>query len=841
MTLHELNQGEKGVITKVRGRGAFRKRITEMGFVKGKIITVIRKAPLKDPIEYNIMDYQVSLRRSEAKLVEVITENEARNSKKANSDFNGTITNEILKNTAKKKGEIIDVALVGNPNSGKTTLFNFASGSKEHVGNYGGVTIDLKQAKFKQNGYTFNIIDLPGTYSLTAYTPEELYVRKYILGSVPDVVINVVDASNLERNLYLTTQLIDMDIKVIVALNMYDELSAKGDKFDYKSLGKMIGIPFVPTVASKRKGIKELFQKVIDVYEDNDPTVRHIHINYGKGVETSIKNIQDKIWENKSLTDKVSSRFYAIKLLEKDNGVKFSLSRLNNYNDIKETLAAEINKLESHLNEDSETLITDAKYGFIAGALKETFQSNKQKRKLKTDTEIIDTFITHRLFGFPIFIFFLWLMFQSTFSIGAFPMRWIEQLISIIGRNIENIMPSGILKDLIVDGIIGGVGGVIIFLPNILILFFFISLMEDTGYMARAAFIMDKLMHKIGLHGKSFIPLVMGFGCNVPAIMATRTLENKNDRLLTMLINPFMSCSARLPVYVLLIGAFFPEYPGTVLFSIYSIGILIAIGVAIVFKKTIFKSKEVPFVMELPPYRIPTLRTIIRHMWHKASLYLRKMGGVILIASIIIWALGYFPREIENSKKINSIINQTELEYTQQLDLISSTDTLKIKELLKEKETTVRSLELRKENEHQANSYIGRIGHFIEPVMKPLGFDWKMSVSLLAGVAAKEIVVSTMGVLYQADTNDDNVSNNLKTTLQTQTYKNGDKKGKNIFTPLIAFAFIMFILIYFPCVAVIVAIKKESGNWKWALFMVVYTTSLAWLISFSVYQVGSLF
>lgn len=839
MTLYELEQGEKGIITKVRGRGAFRKRITEMGFVKGKVITVVKKAPLRDPVEYNIMGYAVSLRQSEAQLVEVTTAYETADAEILNGDYSGTIDENLLKTSARGKGKVIDIALVGNPNSGKTTIFNYASGSREHVGNYGGVTVDSKQAKFKLNDYTFNIIDLPGTYSLTAYTPEELYVRKYILGFHPDIVINVVDASNIERNLYLTTQLIDMDIKVVIALNMYDELIRKEDKFDFDSLGKMIGIPFIPTVGSKGTGITELFKKVIDVYEDKEPSVRHIHINYGNNVESSIHTIQQELKKNKGLTDKVSSRFYAIKLLEKDKGAQFSLSRTKNYEKIKEVAESAIYKLESQLIEDSETLITDAKYGFISGALKETYQSNKFKRKLKTDTELIDTFITHKIFGFPIFIFFLWIMFQTTFKLGEYPQNWIESIVGLTGDFFTGILPDSIFKDLFINGIIDGVGGVIVFLPNILILFFFISFMEDTGYMARAAFIMDKLMHKIGLHGKSFIPLIMGFGCNVPAIMATRTLENRNDRLLTMLINPFMSCSARLPIYILIIGAFFQGNEVTVLFSVYAIGIFFAIFFAVLFKKTILKSEEAPFVMELPPYRLPTLKTTLRHMWNKGSQYVKKMGGVILIASMVIWALGYFPINADIASEFNDKISKTESIHEAQLkDLKIGSD--EYSRINTRKVSEINTLNYEKTRLLQEGSFIGIIGRYIEPVMQPLGFDWKMTISLLAGVVAKEVVVSTLGVLYQAEGNPDGNNETLQNKLQSTTYKEGDKAGKPVFTPITAFAYLMFILLYFPCVAVIAAVKKESGNWKWALFMITYTTAIAWIVAFLVNQAGNL-
>ncbi len=832
MKLSELQNGEFGIISKVKGRGAFRKRITEMGFVKGKKVTVIKNAPLNDPIEYTIMGYEVSLRRSEAALVEVVTPNEAKELIKEN--YSGVHTSEpesiILETSAKEQSKVINIALVGNPNAGKTTFFNYASGSHEHVGNYGGVTVDSKNAKFKYKGYTFIITDLPGTYSLTAYTPEEVYVRRYIQENNPDVVVNVVDASNLERNLYLTTQLIDMDIKVVVALNMYDELLHKGDNFDFKSLGKMIGIPFVPTVSSKGKGITSVFDTVINVYADKDKTIRHIHINYGEYIEESIKEIQQRVKINCNINIDYSSRYLSIKLLEKDKLVRSLLSKTDNYDEIKKITEQEIKKLESIFKEDSETLITDAKYGFIAGALKETLDEGDHS-KHKT-TEIVDTLMTHQLFGFPIFIFFMWLTFYTTFTLGSYPMHWIDSGVHQISNILSNLMADGPFKDLLINGIINGVGSVIVFLPNILILFFFISVLEDTGYMARAAFIMDKLMHKIGLHGKSFIPLVMGFGCNVPAIMATRTIENRNNRILTMLITPFMSCSARLPIYILIIGAFFPTHASSMLFTIYMLGILMAIGTALIFKRTFFKSDDVPFVMELPPYRIPTVRSTIRHMWHKGSQYLRKMGGVILIAVIFVWALGYYPRDTKFSKDYDGLIATTTSRLT-----VSTTDSITSIKLLQQ----IKILETEKESERQEQSYLGRVGKFIEPAIAPLGFDWKMGVSLLAGVTAKEIVVSTLGVLYQAEKDADEHSSTLIGKLQNEKYKSGEKLGEKVFTPLTAFSFLLFILIYFPCVAVIAAIKKESGSWKWAAFTIVSTTSLAWIVAFIVYQVGSIF
>ncbi len=842
MLLSELQNGEYGIISKVFGRGAFRKRIIEMGFVRGKKVTVIKNAPLRDPIEYSIMGYDVSLRRSEASLIEVVTLEEAK--QLVSTNYKGVLTTErdaaLVETGAREGSKIVNVALVGNPNSGKTTLFNISSGAREHVGNYSGVTVDSKLARFRYKGYTFNITDLPGTYSLTAYTPEELYVRQHILEQKPDVVINVVDSSNLERNLYLTTQLIDMDIKVVVALNMFDELQAQGNRLDYKALGQLLGIPFVPTVSSKGKGISELFDKVINVYTDKDKTLRHIHINYGEHIERAIESIQTPIKNpvNSNINIHYSSRYLALKLLEKDKQAHRILGHTKNYDEIITVTGKQIAKLEDIYKEDTETLVTDAKYGFVAGALKETFQEGgAQKRR---STEVIDNFMTHKVFGFPIFIFFMWVTFFTTFRLGAYPMDWIEQGVGWVSDLFEGLLSAGPFKDLLIGGIINGVGSVIIFLPNILILFFFISLLEDTGYMARAVFIMDKLMHKVGLHGKSFIPLIMGFGCNVPAIMATRTIENKNNRIVTMLINPFMSCSARLPVYILILGAFFPENAGTLLFVIYIIGICLAMLMAILFRKFLFTENDVPFVMELPPYRIPTLRSTFKHMWFKGSQYLKKMGGVILVAVIIIWALEYYPQDVEQSKVYGAQIEQLNRKLAELLsektysddyvDSISFVYTLKVE-----------TIENKMIAERQANSYLGRIGRFIEPVIRPLGFDWKMGVSLLSGVAAKEIVVSTLGVLMQSDDGNDDNNQSLIEKLRSETYTNGTKIGKKVFNPISAFSFLLFILIYFPCVAVVAAIKKESGSWKWAAFTIVYTTSLAWLISFIFFQVASFF
>ncbi len=823
MNLADLHNGQEGIIVKVKGHGAFRKRITEMGFIKGKKVTVIKNAPLKDPIEYKILDYKVSLRRSEARLIEVATVDEAEAINEIT--FQGTITDDILKQSANRKQKVINVVLVGNPNCGKTTLFNYASGAKEHVGNYSGVTVDSKTATFNHNGYQFNIIDLPGTYSISAYSPEETFVREHITNENPDIVVNVLDSSNLERNMYLTTQLIDLDIKVVISLNMYDEMQKRGDRLNYEQLGGMLGIPFVPTVSSKGKGITELFDKLIDVYEDRDPIVRHIHVNYGDLLEKAIDRLDAMFIEAGDIANRISPRYLAIKALEKDQQLFEYMQSNKLYEPILEEIEKQTAKIEKQSQEDSESMFTDARYGFVAGALKETFKENPRTRRRRTDS--IDEIITHRLFGFPIFIFFMWLMFQATFSLGEYPMNWIETGVGLLSDFVSNVMPDGSFKHLLVDGIIGGVGGVIVFLPNILILFFFISFMEDTGYMARAAFIMDKLMHKMGLHGKSFIPLVMGFGCNVPAVMATRTIENRNNRLLTMLINPFMSCSARLPVYILIIGAIFPESAGTMLFMIYGVGILMAVLIARLFKRFIFKHDEVPFVMELPPYRIPTLKNTIRHMWHKGAEYLKKMGGIILVASIIIWFLSYFPQEVEYTQDYEAQIEQIDQQYT---SLTEGADTYK-EELLFKKD----SIQLIMNGEHQSNTYIGRLGKSIEPVISPLGFDWKMGVSLITGIAAKEIVISTMAVIYHSD-EDSEDSKKLISMLREER----SPDGQLVFNKVNSLGFMIFILIYFPCVAVIAAIKKESGSWKWALFTIGYTTGLAWTLAYAVNQIGSL-
>ena len=791
-----------------------------MGFIKGKTVEVILNAPLKDPIKYRLLGYEISLRRQEADMIEVVSEQEARTMQ---NPYHGSITEDVpvseseLVALAKGKRRTINVALVGNPNCGKTSLFNIASGAHEHVGNYSGVTVDAKEGFFDFQGYHFRIVDLPGTYSLSAYTPEELYVRKHIIEETPDVIINVADSSNLERNFYLTTQLIDMNVRMVIALNMYDELESSGNKLDYIKLSQLIGVPMIPTVCRRGEGIDQLFHVIIGIYEGGDflsqkgeirseiledlrdwhktyvpdhefgshkeeedarprGYMRHIHINHGPELERSIEEVKKAISQNEDIRHKYSTRFLSIKLLENDKEIENFISTLPNGKEIIAIRNKETLRIRKVMNEDSEQAITDAKYGFITGALKETFTDNHLEKE--QTTRVIDSIVTHRIWGYPIFFLFLYIMFEGTFVLGDYPMQGIEWLVDQLGNLIRNNMAEGPLKDLLIDGIIGGVGGVIVFLPNILILYFFISILEDSGYMARAAFIMDKIMHRMGLHGKSFIPLIMGFGCNVPAIMATRTIEDRKSRLITMLVNPLMSCSARLPIYLVMIGAFFPNCASFMLLCIYTAGILLAVIMARIFSKFLVKGEDSPFVMELPPYRMPTSKSIMRHTWEKGAQYLKKMGGIIMIASIIIWFLGYYPRHDAHESVA----------------------------------------------EQQENSYIGQIGKAIEPVIKPLGFDWKLGIGLISGVGAKELVVSTLGVLY---TNEGDVENvNLSDRIPI--------------TPLVALAYMLFVLIYFPCIATFAAIKQESGSWKWAIFTAGYTTGLAWLIAFTVFQIGSL-
>lgn len=800
MKLSELHNGESAVIVKVSGHGGFRKRIMEMGFVRGRKVTSVIDAPLNDPIKYTIMGYDVLLRRSEAQLIEVLPEEEANamlsaEDAKAPNFFACTDCDSCglscsHKRTKTTQRNIINIAFVGNPNSGKTSLFNALSGGHEHVGNYSGVTVDVKTGHFNYKGYHFNITDLPGTYSLSAYSPEEVFVRRNLLEAMPDVIVNVVVASNLERNLYLTTELIDLSQRVVVALNMYDELDATGAKLDYEKLGSMIGIPMVPTVAKTGKGLDKLLDTIIEMFEGANKSARHVHINYGTVLEPEISQLADILHESEDFPQQFPARYWAIKMIENDKEVHNLLKDSKSYEKLKKQAEISSEKIIKQLEIDAETAISDAKYGFISGALHETYTEGKKEANKRTRK--LDKLIVNKWLGFPLFILLMWLMFSVTFWLGAYPQDWIAAGFDTLGNLFNGIIPEGAWRSLVVDGIIGGVGAVAEFLPNIILLYMFISLMEDSGYMSRAAFLMDKMMHGMGLHGKSFIPMIMGFGCNVPAIMATRSIESKSSRLITILVVPFMSCSARLPIYLLLAGAFFPKYAATVMICLYLLGIIVAVLTAKLLRLTAFKQDETPFVMELPPYRWPTLRATLKHIWEKCYQYIKKIGTVILLASVIIWVLSYYP---------HTDISETELAQSEEISEAEA-------------------------NEIQyENSCLGMIGKFVAPVMSPMGFDWKISVAVLSSIPAKEIVVSTLGVLYASEEDD----------LGEAIQKSGD------LTTASALALMVFMLLFFPCIATIGAVASETRKIKWAFFSVFYNTAVAWVLAYVTYLIANLF
>lgn len=793
MKLSDLKTGQHATIVTVQGHGSFRKRIVEMGFVRGKDVEVLLNAPLQDPVKYKVMGYEISLRRQEAEMIVVDTDPSHQQPVVNHETMTDTVQDNCDQSLPAHVGNTINVALIGNPNCGKTSLFNFASGAHGHVGNYSGVTVDASEARATCDGFVFNLTDLPGTYSLSCYSPEELYVREHLMKRHPDVVINVIDSSNLERNLYLTTQLVDMNVRMVCALNMYDEFERRGDTLDTQTLSTLFGVPFVCTSFKSGRGVQELFREVISVFEDCNASVRHIHINHGHEIESGIAHIQQYLKRNEVVRTLFSTRYMAIKLLEHDDRAEAYVAKMENAKEIMAARDAAELRVKEEKKTDSETAIMDAKYGFIHGALTEAGFRQGTKEDTYRMTHFIDDVLSNKYLGFPIFFLILYVMFQTTFSLGQYPMDWIESAVSWLGEQTSALMSEGPLRSMLVDGVIGGVGAVIVFLPQILILYFFISLMEDSGYMARAAFIMDKLMHKMGLHGKSFIPLIMGFGCNVPAIMATRTIESRRSRLITMLILPFMSCSARLPIYIMIIGTFFAaQYRSWVMIMLYVIGVIVAIIVSKVFSSFVVKGEDTPFVMELPPYRWPTPKAIGRHTWEKGKEYLKKMGGIILVASIVVWALGYFPHDESLSP-----VQQKE------------------------------------------QSYIGSIGKAVEPVFELQGFNWKLDVSLIAGVGAKEIVASTIGVIYSGDDSfgdDDSFSDDTAkySRLRNQMLADG-------ITPLAAFSYLLFVLLYFPCIATVIAIRNETGSWSWAAFSAFYTTAIAWIVSMLVYQIGSLF
>lgn len=805
MKLSELKNGETAVIVRLSGHGGFRKRIMEMGFIRGEKVKSVLDSPMHDPVKYHVMGYDVLLRRSEAAMIEVLPEEEAKKELTPAPTYTSlsicetcsgsNCVNCTLKKVSTHRKNVINVALVGNPNSGKTSIFNALANQNEHVGNYSGVTVGAKCGSFNYKGYRINLTDLPGTYSIAAYTPEEIYVRRHLFEQIPDVIINAVVASNLERNLYLTTELIDMNLRTVVALNMYDELLASGAEIDYEHLGAMMGIPMIPTVAKNSQGLDKLLDTIIELFEGNNKTIRHIHINYGNIIEEQIAPLSAEIHKAEDLPQQFSVRYWALKLLEGDKEASEELKNCMELPRWKHIAKNSARKIESQMGVDVETAMNGAKYGFINGALQETYKPGNKDTQKKTRR--IDRLVANRWLGFPIFILVMWIMFSSVFMLGAYPQEWIDSLFGWLGEVAERLIPDGAVQDLVVNGIIGGVGSVAVFIPQILILYLFISLMEDSGYMARAAFIMDRLMHKMGLHGKSFIPMLMGFGCNVPAIMATRTIESRSSRMITILVTPFMSCSARLPVLVLFAGAFFPKHAALVLLGLYLLGIIVAIVTARLLRLVKYSKDETPFVMELPPYRWPTLRATLRHMWEKCAQYIKKIGTVILLSTIVIWFLSYYPRPVESTEQ-KAMITDCRGEVGSPGD----------------------------EGGINENSFIAWIGHTVEPVLAPLGQNWRSSIALITSIPAKELVVSTLGVLYSSDSEE---------SIQQDLRSSGD------FTSRSAAAFMVFILLFFPCIATIAAIADETGSRKWALFSIIYNTAVAWIAGYIVYTIGGLF
>lgn len=707
---------------------------------------------------------------------------------------------------ANQRNRTIKIGLAGNPNSGKTTVFNSITGSRQHVGNYPGVTVEKKEGHRKYEGFDLHIVDLPGTYSLTAYSIEEIVSRNFICNERPDVLIQVLDVTNLERNLYLTTQLVELRSPLVLALNMADAAEAQGLTIDLKRLAEIVGAPVVPTVGTTGKGIPELLSACLAVFQSQAPESREVHVDFGSEFEEHIFRLTERIMQMEAAGTLVCAlakggdcfcerpRWLSLKLLEQDKQVVEQVRRWDTGQELLDFAERERKHLESIFKDEVESVLAERRYGFVAGAIKEVLTRPLKER---VDlSERIDSVLTHRILGMPIFFLMVWAMFQITFTVGAYPTEWLDIGVGWLSETLAGLLGDGLLKGLLVDGIVNGVGGVLVFMPNIFLLFACISFLEDSGYMSRAAFLMDRVMHMLGLHGKSFIPLLMGFGCNAPAIMACRTLESERDRILTILINPLISCSARLPIYILITGAFFaPRIAGTVIFSIYLLGILLAVLIGKLFSRTILKGEAAPFVMELPPYRMPTLKSTVIHMWDRGKIFLRKMGGVILVGSILIWTLSAFPLQVEYTR-----------DYQSELEIAAVEDKA--------------AIEIAREKERVQGSYIGRIGDAIHPFFKPLGFDWRDGVAIITGFVAKEIVVSTLGVLHQVGEDEDEQSEGLKTALASS--------GKDRVT---AYAFMAFVLIYTPCLGTLAVIRRETNSRKWTIFSVVYGVVLAWIVA----------
>jgi ferrous iron transport protein B len=720
----------------------------------------------------------------------------------------------------------LTVALTGNPNVGKTALFNNLTGARQHVANWPGVTVEKKEGKARLDDYDITVIDLPGTYSLSPYSLEEIIARNFIVDEKPDVVINVVDASNLERNLFLSAQIIDLGAKMVFALNMVDTAASRGIQIDQQRLAELWGVPVVPTVANRNQGTRELLEAAIRTAEARDPVSRHIHIDYGPDVETILTRIEQVMAVDPSLADGHYPRWLATKLLEMDPDAMQRLERSHQKEAVMAQMEEGRRQLEKTWGEDAAVLVAERRYGFLGGTVREVQKEDLAKRVVLS--EQVDKVLTHQLFGFPVFLFFIWLLFQMTFTLGELPKDWIQAGMGGLKYAFQVWLPAGWFRDLLTDGIIGGVGSVLVFLPQIMLLFLGISFLDDTGYMARVAFIMDRIMHALGLHGKSFIPMLMGFGCNVPAIMATRGLSSQRDRILTMMLIPLMSCSARLPVYVLFAGVFFPTRAGQVIFGLYLFGIVMSVLLGMVFNRFLLRGLEEPFVMELPPYRLPALRGIVVHMWDKVTIYLKRMGTVILAASVVIWFLGAYPKNPDLPARFAQEKARVAAGFDAQAAAVKDKPDLAsiCRNLEQEKAAALAELGRRQQAAEMRQTYIGRLGAAVEPVMRPLGFDWRMSVSLITGFVAKEIVVSTLGVLYEAG---EGASESLQQALKASGL-----------SAAAALAFMVFVLLYTPCLATVVTLWRESGALKWMLFSVSYQLILAWSSAWMVLHLGRL-
>jgi len=754
--LSDTRPGAELLLCRIEGGMGMEKKLTEMGLLPGEKIRRI-DAPSDGSIILIIKGAKIAIGKGMADRI-------------------------IVEECMDRK--TIKVALAGNPNSGKTSIFNNLTGTRQHVGNYPGVTVEKKEGLACHGNYAISITDLPGAYSLTAYSLDEVVARNFIIDEKPDIIVNVVDASNLERNLYLSTQLMEFGIPMVIAFNMSDIFEATGFAADDEMLSGLLNADIVRTVGNKNKGIRELLEAIVKVYKSGCGR-KNVSVNYGNEIEEEASKIINLLEALPCPAANYPKRWMALKLLEDDKYIMGLVKDRPAGDDIIKQVEAARSHIKAIFADETESVFADKRYGFINGILRET-TSRKRASNLRI-SDGIDQIVANRVLGIPIFLAVMWFMFKAIFGLSKMPMHWIESAQIAAGGFVTALFPQeSLARGFIIDGIISGVGSVLVFVPIIFLLFFFMSVLEDSGYMARIAFIVDKFMHKIGLHGRSFIPMLLGFGCNVPAIMATRVIESKKDRFTTILVNPFMSCGARLPVYTLLIGAFFSNgISGNILFSLYMLGFLTAIITAKIFRKFVFAGESAPFVMELPPYRVPTLKGLLIHMWERGWLYIKKAGTVIMFGCLIVWTLSVFP-------------------------LSSKSDLTK--------------------------SFIGMAGRAIEPVVRPLGFDWKIGTALISGVVAKEIVVGTLGVLYGAGKGADAGGHSLKEALRRDRYPD----GRPVFTPLTAYALMVFVLLYIPCLSTAAVIRKETGSWGWTLFSVSYSTALAWSASFIIYQGGRL-